>query len=131
MLLAPHDLHRLLNEEKRRADIDVHDLVVALFGGVENVAAIGEAGGVDENIDAAELAVGLGDHGAAFVDIGEIGRDEKGRAASRPQFGGDPLAVAGVATADDEAGRAALGEQARDRFAEALRPAGDHRELSR
>ena len=129
-LLAPHDRHRLLDEEERRAHVDVEDLVVALFGGVEDVAAVGQRGGVDEHVDAAEALVGLLDHLAAFRDLGEIGLDEQGRAARRRNFAGDPLAVGGVAAADDEAGRAALGEQPRDRLAQALRAAGDDRELA-
>ena len=59
-LLPPHDPHRLLDEKERRAHVDVEDLVVALLGGVENVAAVGQRGGVDERVDAAEALVRLG-----------------------------------------------------------------------
>ena len=114
-------VHGALDEEERRAHVDVEDLVVALFGGVEDVAAIGQRGGVDEHVDAAEAAVGLGDHLAAVRDLGEVGADEMGRAARLGDFLGDALAVGGVAAADDEPRRAAFGEQPRDRLAEALR----------
>ena len=40
---------------------------------VENIAAIGEAGGVDEHVDAFEAAIGFGDHLAAIGDASKIG----------------------------------------------------------
>ena len=68
-LLAPHDLRGVLDQEERRADVDVENFVEALFGGIENIAAIGEAGGVDEHVDAFEAAIRLGDHLSAIGDL--------------------------------------------------------------
>ena len=110
-LLAPHDPHGLLDEEERRAHVDVEDLVVALLGGVEDVAPVAQRGGVDERVDAAEALVRLGDDLAAVGDFGEIRLDEDGRTAGRGNVARDPLAPLLVAAADDESGGAAFGEQ--------------------
>ena len=124
-LLALHDQHGALNQEERRAHIDVEDLVVALFRGVENIAAIGDPGGVDQRVDAAEAAIGFADHGAAVGDFGKVRPDEIGGTAGLRDRRRDPLAVGGVAPADDETRRAALGEQPGDGLANALSAAGD------
>ena len=124
-LLALHDQHGALNQEERRAHIDVEDLVVALFGGVEDVAAIGDASGVDERVDAAEAAIGFANHSAAVGDFGKVRPDEIGGTAGLRNRRRDAFAVGGVAPADDKARRAALGEQPGDRFAHALSAAGD------
>ena len=97
---------------------------------VENIAAISKAGGVDQHIDAFEAAIGFGDHLSAFGDAFKIGAHEDCRAACRLDFGGDARAIGFVAPADNETGGAALGEQPGDRLAEALRTAGDHRDLA-
>jgi hypothetical protein len=92
------------------------NLVEALFGGVENIAAVGQRGGVDQRVDAAEALVGLGDHLAAVGDTGEIRLDEYGRTARRRNVARHPLAPLGVAAADHESHGATLGEQPRDGF---------------
>ena len=124
-LLPAHDPHGLLNEEEGRAHVDVEDLVEALLGGVENIAAVGERGGVDQRIDAAEPLLRLGDHLAAVGDLRQIRLDEDGRTTRRRNFAGDPLAPLRVAAADDDSRRAALGEQPRDGLAQPLGAAGD------
>ena len=90
-LLPAHDAHALLDEEERRAHVDVENLIVALLGRVENIAAIGQRGGVDQGVDAAEALVRLGDHLAAVGDASEIRLDEDGRTARRRNVARDPL----------------------------------------
>ena len=118
--LATHDLRGLLDQEERRADVHVENLVEALFGGVENIAAVGDAGGVDEHVDPVEAAIRLGDHLAAVGDASKVRRDERRRAAGGLERLGDAVALGGVAPANDQPRRAALGEQAGDRFAQTL-----------
>ena len=129
-LLPPHDPRGLLDEKERRAHVDVENLVVALLGGVEDVATVGQRGGVDERVDAAEALVRLGDNLAAIGDAGEIGFDEHGRTAGRGNLACDPFALLRVAAADDYSGGAAFGEQSRDGLAEPLRAAGDDGDLA-
>ena len=129
-LLPPHDPHRLLDEKERRAHVDVENLVIALLGGVEDVAPVGQRGGVDERIDAAKALVRLGDNLAAIGDAAEIGFDEHGRTAGRGNVTCNPFAPLRVAAADDYSGGAALGEQSRDGLAESLRAAGDDGDLA-
>ena len=129
-LLAPHDPHALLNEEERRAHVDVEDLVEAFLRRVKNIAAIAEPGGVDQRIDAAEALVRLRDHLAAIGDLREVRLDKDGRAAGRRNFARDPLASLGVPAADHEPRRAALAEQPRDGLAQPLRAAGDDGDLA-
>src|SRR6202035_4747379 len=89
-LLALHDERGALDQEERRADVHVENFVEALLGGLEYIAAIGEGGGVDEHIDAAEAAIRLGDHLSAFDDLPQVSRDEMGRTSRRRYFFGDP-----------------------------------------
>ena len=72
---------------------DVEDLVVALLGGVENIAAISQRGGVDQGVDTAEALIRLRDHFAAIGDLREIGLDKDSRTAGRRDFARDPLAA--------------------------------------
>jgi len=106
------------------------NLVEALFGGVENIAAVGQRGGVDQRVDAAEALVRLGDHLAAVGDAGEIRLNEYGRTARRRNVARDPFPSLGVAAADHESRGAALAEQPRDGLPQALRAAGDDGDLA-
>src|SRR5829696_4780617 len=128
--LAPHELCRLLHQEERRPQVHRHHAVEELRRGVEDRAAVGDAGGVDEGIDAAEGALRRGDDGAGVVDAGEVGAHEYGAAALARKVGGDRLALVALAAADHEARRAAGREQPRDRLAQALRAAGDDGDLA-
>ena len=56
---------------------------------------------------------------AAGVDVGEVAGDEMRLAAALRDVVGDRLAALLVAPDDDEPGRAALGEEPRDRLAQA------------
>ena len=56
-----------------RADVDREHAVEQLRRGVEDGAAIGVGGDVDQHVDAPEGLVGLGDHLAAILDLGEVG----------------------------------------------------------
>ena len=130
IVLPPHDAHALLNKEERSAHVHIEDLVVSLLGGVENIAAIGERGGVDQRVDTAEALVRLGDHVAAVGDLRKVRLDEHSRTTGRRNFTRDPLAALRVPPASHNPRRATFGEQPRDGLAQALRAAGDDRDLA-
>ena len=72
-VLAAHRVRGLLHQEEGRAHIDGEDAVEEFGAGVEDRAAVGIAGGIDQDVDAAEGIVGGGDDRAAILDLGEIG----------------------------------------------------------
>ena len=124
--LAAHDLGGLLHEEEGRAQVDREHPVEKLRRGVQDGAAVGQGGAVDQAVEFSEGRVGLGDHRPAILDVFQIRLDEMGRAAGRAQVAGDLFAAFGVAPADHQAGGAAFGEEPRRRLAQTLRAAGDH-----
>ena len=65
-----------------------------------------------------------------MTDTREIGANELGAAALPREIRRDRLPLFGLPPADHDSGRAALGEEPRDRLAQALRPAGDDRYLA-
>ncbi|MEZ4678116.1 MAG: hypothetical protein R2932_28255 [Caldilineaceae bacterium] len=79
---------------------------------------------VDEDIDASQRGVGVGDQLAAGVDGGEIGDDRGGLATQVGDLLTGGRSAFGGATIDAD-GRAGLGETNRKRFANAARRAGD------
>ena len=88
------------------------------------------AGDVHQDIDAPEGGIG-GRHDLPAVSTRRPGRpDELGLAAALGEALGHRAPFVGVAPADHEALRAALDEEARDRLAQPLRPAGDDRDAS-
>ena len=101
-----------------------------MLGRVEDVAPVGQCGGVDQDVDPAEPPVRLGDDFAAVGNLGEIRLDEDRRTSGGGNLRRHPRAVVGVAAADDEACGPAFGEEPRDRLAEALRAAGHHGDLA-
>ena len=130
-LLAPHDPRGLLDQKERRAHVDVENLVVAFLGGVEDVAAIGQRGGVDERVDAAEALDPP--RRSPCGNRRPCARSAVTKTVGQPvarDFLGDPFALGRVAAADHQSGRAAFGEQPRDGLAEALRAAGDDGDLA-
>lgn len=128
--LAPHNLDRLLDQDEGRADVDGHDPIPQLGRGVPDRPAIGDAGGVDEDINLAELLVGGGDDAAAILDAGQIGLHKVNAAGGRVECGGDGVAAFRVSSANDQPGNATLCEQARNRFAQALGAARHNRNLA-
>ena len=131
LFFADHQLGGILHQEEGRAHVDRHHPVEELGRGVEDGAAIGEAGGIDQNVDAAEGLVGRRDHGPAVLHRGEVGGDEVHRHAGvAGDRGGDRIALFAVAPARDDAGGPRLREDAGDRRAEPLRAAGNDRDLS-
>ena len=71
--------------------------------------------------------------GTIFRAAARSARSAATKTVLQPPFGdvvGDRFAALLVAADDDEAGRAALGEEPRDRLAKPLRAAGDDRDLA-
>ena len=93
-------------------------------------AAVGHAGRIDQDVDAAEGLVGSGDDLFGILGDGKVGRHEDRLGALRLERCLDLFAARRIAAGDDEAGSAALGKQMGDRFAEPLRRAGDDRDLA-
>jgi hypothetical protein len=95
--------------------------------GIEDGAAVGNGGDVDQRMQVAERRVGPADHPPTVLDPFQIGRDVMGGAAATRDLGGDRFAPFPVAAADHQARRPPLGERAGDRLAQALGAAGDDR----
>jgi hypothetical protein len=107
--------HNLLDAEKDALDVDVHDHVVVLLGGVAvGLVAVGGAGVVDDNVDFAVGVEGFLQAGFPLVTLGHVGKVEFAAEFLRG-FGADRFAEVG----DDYF--SALGEELLDdAFAEAL-----------
>ena len=129
-LLALHHLQAMLHQEERRPHIDREHGVEQRRLGIPDRAAIGQAGRVDEDIDAAERLVGGGDDLFGILGDGKVGRHEDRLGALGLERGPDLFAARRIAAGDDEAGSAALGKQMGDRLAEPLRGAGDDGDLA-
>ena len=130
-LLAPHDGGGILQQEERRAQVDRHHALEQFGRGVEHRAAVGDAGGVDQRVDAAERPCRPPpSRRASAPRSARSASTYSTRQPPLPRSRRDRLAVPGVAAADHDALRAALGEQPRDRFAEPLRSAGDDGDLA-
>ena len=66
--------------------LERHPLVDLFRGKVQDVAAPGRAGAVDEDVDAAEGAGGFPDHFAAVLQRGQVTGDRASLAARRFDF---------------------------------------------
>jgi hypothetical protein len=108
--LASHDLGRVLHEEEGRAGVDGEHAVEQLRRGIEERAAVRDAGGIDEHIDPPEGAVRRRHHGTGVLDKRQIGAHVFGPASLPGDVVRDGAAALGVAPADDDAARAPLGE---------------------
>ena len=71
-------------------------------------------------MEGSERLVGGRDDAAAAVHVADVGLHEDGAAAAVRQAPGDRLAAFGVSSGDDDAGRAALGEELGGGAAETL-----------
>ena len=116
-LLPPHDLGGLLHQEEGRAHVDREHAVEQFRARVEDRAAVGDAGGVHQHVDAPERAVGPRGDLARLLDAREVGLHEFRAAALGRDLPRHGLPALRVAAADHEAGGAALGEGAGDGLA--------------
>ena len=72
-----------------------------------------DAGGVDDDLQAAQRVADLRDGPVARVRVGHVERDGDGLGPSGPQLGGGRLALVGAASSDRDPG--ALGRERRAR----------------
>src|SRR5262249_39003155 len=93
-------------------------------------ATVGDTSSVHNDVHTTEHSVGRCHHRSRLGEVGEVSLDVLGTAFWGLELGRDRLATLGVATADDEAGRPALGEQLRDGFPESLRGSGHDGDLA-
>ena len=129
-LLAPHHLQRMLHQEERRPHVDREHGVEERRARYPRSSPVGDACRVDEHVDAAEGAVGLGHDALGCGRIGEVGGHEfRPHALGRERLA-HALAAFRTAPGDDQPGRAAVGEEMRDRLPEPLRGAGDDGDLA-
>ncbi len=116
---------RGLGAKKRRFEIGVEGGVPSVLGGLAELGFQERGGGVDENIEVAELSKDIGDEFLDCGDVGEFGGKCGAGAAklfnSRDQFLGFG---GGVAVMNSDV-RAFLGEAERDSAAEPFGSAGD------
>jgi hypothetical protein len=125
LTLAPHHANRLLHQEERRTHVGREHAVEERWIGIEDRAAGGHRGRVDQHVDAPELRVGCRDHRPAIVDQRQIRLHEAHLgAAGRAQFARLRFAFFLRSSANDHAFRPALDEQPGNRGAESLRSAG-------
>ncbi len=76
---SDHGLGDLLGQEKRPAEVDIHDLVVGGLAHLQQVDALarGHARVVDQQIDPPKSGQRLIDHPLAVVVIAHIGLDDQ------------------------------------------------------
>ena len=124
-----HD--RGLAHVERPRQVDAQDLVPVVDAHLPDGAVDGDAGVVDEDVEAAVLVDDFLDDALAVVGVADVALVQRQRAAvgldRLAQFVGACL-VGGVAGADDGARR---GEAVADRGADAAGAAGDQRDASR
>jgi hypothetical protein len=109
----------------RRFQIDRDGLVEVGLGEVIEASDQGDAGIVDQDVDGAELVVGLLDHGGDGLAVGDVGGDGDGIAALGFDGIGDRGGLVGsVAVVDGDVG-AGICEGQRDGGADAAGSAGD------
>jgi hypothetical protein len=110
--------------------VDVDDQVPVLVGHLEQQVVAGDAGVVDQDVDAAELLDDPGDRGVDRGGVADVGADADvllvpGRGELRGRRRGSRLVEV-----EDRDRRALLGEPGRAPEADALRRARDDRDPS-
>ena len=120
-----HTFRHILNQEERRFDVDVENLVIARLGGVENGAAIRQSGRVDQHIDTAKVLERMGHNLAAIGQLGKISLHKSGFGHAVGQLFGDPQAIFAIAPANQDALRPRSHIGAGNGLAQPLRAAGD------
>ena len=127
--LLPEHRQDDAGDVRRAVHGDVDDLLVDLPGHVLDPAVGHHLGGVDDDVEAAELLDRGVDGGPDRVLVGDVGRaDDDGRGAGRPRLGGGLLQRLPAAGDEDQAG-AAAGQLDRRRAADAAGGAGDENRL--
>ena len=125
--VADHQLRRVLHQEEGRARVHREHAVEQLGRGVQHIAAVGQPGGVDEDVDAAEPLVGGGNDAPHILDVAEVGGYHFDRNVG---FGGDGfrhrLTFFQPTTNDHDPRSACFGESSRDRRAQSLRATCDN-----
>ncbi len=125
LLVALQALDQLLRQDEGCADVHGEQPVPQLDAGVVDGAAVGEAGGVDQAVDAPEALLGRFHDVAALVDIAQFGRHEHGAGPQAGEVGRDTFAAGFVAAGDADAAGIGRRGGAGDAFAHPLRAAGD------
>jgi len=121
-----HSLNGSLHEEERRTHIDGHDAVKNFRRRVQDRAAFGGGGAVDQDVDAVKHTPGRVGHAAAIFNHGQLGPDEFRPAAPSAQLAGQPFAVGGIAAAYHQPlDQTSVHQPPGDGLAKALRAAGD------
>jgi hypothetical protein len=127
---APHQCRGILDQEERRGQVDRHDPGVEFRRGVEDGAAIGVAGGIDQDIEPPERMLGRRHDGAHGIEVGEIGSMEDSGAALLRERCGDRLAAFAIPAGHDDPGKPSRDEFMCYGLAEALRAASDDGDLA-
>src|SRR5690606_24404082 len=110
-ILATEEADRLLHEEEGRPRVDRKQHVEQFGRRFEDVAPVGGAGDIDEDVEPAERPVGGSYDGPAILDLAEIGGDEYGLGPALFQRGHLCRALFGRTAADDDAFGAPFGEK--------------------
>src|SRR5690606_15493238 len=128
---ADHDLGGILHQKEWRARINREHAVEKFGCGVEQIAAIGQASGVDQNVYPTKPLVNGGNDAAHIVDISQIGCNHLDRNTSA--FGDlfcDRLSLFDAAPDNGDTRRAGLREEPGNSRAKSLRATGDNDDLS-
>ena len=91
-------------DPERRLEMDVEDVVPLLVGHVLDGAVPGEAGVVDDDVEAAEGLDRGADEAVAEIRRGHVAGADRGRAAEVSDGGGGLLGGSGVEVVDHDAG---------------------------
>ncbi len=130
--LAAHDHvgDRCLHQEEGCAGVDGEQRFPVVEASVEERGAIGEAGGVDQSVDALEAGEAGCDQSGRRLGVREIGGDELGWRAHFAERRRRGLAARRLTAGDQQAGGAGARKRLGDRQADALRRACDQRHLA-
>ena len=126
-----HPGDRQPHQAQGRLDVDLDHLVEHLVGDVER-RPLPHVGGavVHQDVDRAELRLGLLHQGLDLVGLAEMAGDRDDLAGQAGELGGRGLEVLFLAAGDHD-GRAGVGEPAGDRLADAAAAAGHQGDFSR
>ena len=117
-----------LAAEEEGFGVDVHHAVPVGFGDVDGVVVGAEAGVVDEDVEAAVVALGGGEDGFYFVEVGDVAGEGVGFAAGFLDFLLEGFEFGEVAGGEGDFG-AGLGEGEGEAAADAFAGAGDEGDL--